>query len=120
MSAVKTRHGGSPYRLRKDAKLTRAQIVAAHRLHTEDGISIRELGRQMWERFGYSSPRSCANSLSDLFATVGLPARDRIDATVKASTTHGRGGRADKAAYKRWYRETFGPWPGDNAQKPAA
>ena len=85
----------SPYRYRKDAKLTRDQVVAAHRLHTEGGYSIRALGRLLWQRYGYASEKSCANSLSDLFATVGLPARDRIEATRIASTTHGRGARAD-------------------------
>lgn len=113
MSAVKSRGGGSRYRLRTDAKLTRAQIVAAHRLHIEAGLSIRELGRRLYERYGYASPRSCANSLSDLFATVGLSARDRVEATRLASTTHGKGARADKAAYKRWHRAEFGPWPSD-------
>ena len=106
----------SRYKLRKDAKLTRPQIYAAHRLHTEGGYSIRELGRLLWQRHGYASPRSCANSLSDLFARVGLPARDRIEATRKASTTHGHGARADRAAYKRWHRATHGPWPSDNGR----
>ena len=80
----------SRYRYRKDAKLTRAQVVAAHRLHVEAGLSIRELGRQLWERNGYSSAKSCANALSSLFATVGLPARDRIEATGH-EVAHGLG-----------------------------
>lgn len=104
---------GSPYRYRRDARLTRAQVLAAHQLHIEGGMSIRELGRRLWERNGYASAKSCANSLSSLFATLGLEARDRIEATRAASTTHGRGARKDKAAYKRWHRETFGPWPSD-------
>jgi len=107
------KYGRSDYKWRTDARLTAAQVRAAHRLHIEGGLSIRELGRQMWERFGYASPQSCSNSLSDLFKRAGLQARDRVEATVKASTTHGRGARADKAAYKRWHRELFGPWPSD-------
>lgn len=101
------------YKWRRDAKLTRQQALAAYRLHIEGGYSIRELGRLLWERHGYSSPQSCANSLSDLFRRLHRPARDRIAATVAVSTTHGRGARADKAAYKRWHRATFGPWPSD-------
>jgi hypothetical protein len=103
----------SRYRYRKDAKLTRAQVIAAHKLHIDGGLSIRELGRRLWQPYGYASARSCANSLSDLFKTLGLPARDRVAATVAASTTHGRGARRDKAAYKRWHRSEFGPWPSD-------
>lgn len=107
------KYGRSDYKWRTDARLTPAQVRAAYHLHIEGGLSIRELGRQMWERFGYSSPHSCANSLSDLFKRAGLKARDRVDATVKVSTTHGRGARKSKAAYKRWHRATFGPWPSD-------
>jgi hypothetical protein len=102
------------YRWRTDAKLTRDPVAAAHRLHIEGGISIRELGRRLWETFGYASAHSCANSLSDLFARQYRPARDRVEATRLASTTHGRAARADRAAYKRWHRATFGPWPSDS------
>ncbi len=101
------------YKWRADAKLTRDQAVALHRIHIEGGLSIREIGRQIWQRYGYANAHSCANSLSDLFARLHRPARDRIDAVKVASTTHGRGARNDKAAYKRWHRETFGPWPSD-------
>ena len=114
-----TRYGRAEYKWRCDAKLTAAQVRAAHRVHIEAGISLRELGRQLWERFGYSSPQSCSNSLSDLFKRAGLKARDRVDATVKASTTHGLGARANKAAYKRWHRATFGPWPSDSKRQRA-
>ena len=105
------------YKWRTDAKLTRAQALAAYKLHIEGGVSIRELGKLMWERYGYSSPHSCANSLSDLFKRLHRPARDRVQATILASTTHGRGSRANKAAYKRWHRETFGPWASDKPQR---
>jgi len=100
-----------PHPLRK---LDERQIAAAHRLHIEGGLSLRELGRQLWERLGYSSPHSCAQALSDAFRRAGLPRRDRVAATIAASTTHGRGARANKAAYKRWHRATFGPWPSDH------
>jgi hypothetical protein len=110
------KYGKREYKWRTDARLTAAQVRAVHRLHVEAGLSVRELGRQMWQRFGYSSPQSCANSLSDLFKRAGLRARDRVEATVAASTTHGHGARAEKAAYKRWHRATYGPWPSDRRQ----
>jgi hypothetical protein len=94
-------------------KLTTRQIQAAHTLHIDGGLSIRELGRQLYSRHGYATAKSCAVALSDAFRQHGLRARDRVEATVAASTTHGRAARADRAAYKRWHRETFGPWPSD-------
>jgi len=108
------------YRHRKDAKLTREQVRAAYVLYREQGLSLRALGKLLYERFGYASPASCANSLHDLFQGEGFKLRDRIDATVTASTTHGRGARKDKAAYKRWHRAEYGPWPSDRSNSPAA
>ncbi len=105
------------YKWRADAKLTRDQAVVLHRIHIEGGLSIREIARQVWERYGYANAHSCANSLCDLFKRLHRPARDRVEATRIASTTHGRGARAEKAAYKRWHRETFGPWPSDGGAK---
>lgn len=99
-------------------KLSPEQVQAAHTLHMAGGLSLRELGRRLWEQLGYSSAHSCAQALSDAFRRDGLPRRDRVEATRAASTTHGRGARADKAAYKRWHRSAFGPWPSD--RKPAA
>lgn len=95
-----------PHPLRR---LTEAQVKAAHRLHV-GGLSQRELGRLLFDRYGYSTPHACANALSRAFKRGGLPRRNRIEATVLASTTHGHGARHDKAAYKRWHRATFGPW----------
>jgi hypothetical protein len=100
----------SPHPLRR---LTPEQVAAAHVLHL-GGMSIRELGRQLYERNGYASAKSCSMALCDAFKRAGLHRRDRIEATVIASTTHGRGSRSDKAAYKRWHRETYGAWPSDS------
>lgn len=99
-----------PHPLRK---LSTEQVRAAHRLH-EGGVSIRELGRLLHERYGYATAHSCANALSAAFRRHGLRRRDRIAATIAASTVHGRGARADKAAYKSWHRSTYGPWPSDD------
>ncbi len=106
------------YKHRADAKLTRAQVRAAYVLYRDRGLSLRAVAGLLWERFGYASQASCANSLHDLFVGEGFLLRDRVAATVAASTTHGRGARADKASYKRWHRSEFGPWPSD--RKPSA
>jgi hypothetical protein len=91
-------------------------VDAAHRLHVVGGLSIRELGRQLYRRFGYSSDKSCAMALSTAFHRHGLPTRDRIEAAIAASTTHGRASRGEKNAYRRWRRRQVrhglaAPWP---------
>lgn len=68
--------------------LNRAQLEEAWRLHM-DGVSIRELSRRLWERYGYSSPQSCSNSIGKLFRKHGFRARDRIEAVRAAHLTHG-------------------------------
>lgn len=80
-------------------RMTSEQIRAAHLLHVREGVSIRELGRLLWERFGYASAKACANSLSKSFRLHGLAARDRVEATVMASTVHGLATREAKRAY---------------------
>jgi hypothetical protein len=74
-------------------KLTDEQIRAAHRLHIDGGLSIRELGRRLYERYGYSSPQSLANCLCAAFDLLGLDARDRIQAVRAVSTVHGKATR---------------------------
>ena len=100
-------------RLSRAALLTREQVFAVHKLHIDGGLSMREIARRGWQRWGYASERSCLNSIIDLLDSFGLRRRDRIEATILASTTHGRGSRANKAAYKRWHRRAFGAWPSD-------
>lgn len=68
--------------------LSRVQVEEAWRLH-HGGLSTRELGRRLWKRYGYASPKSCSNSLSKLFRKHGLRARDRIEMTRMAHLTHG-------------------------------
>lgn len=89
--------------LRPESKMTLADISAAHELYLE-GKSLRALGRELWERYGYASPRSCANSLSEAFIRESLPTRNRIDAMVAASTKHGMSTRAKQKANTLDYR----------------
>lgn len=70
-----------PHPLRR---LTTEQVHAAHRLHLA-GMSIRELGRQLYERHGYASAHSCATALCEAFARHSLEARDRAEAAAAAN-----------------------------------
>lgn len=106
-------------RWQKNAKLTEAQVRALHTIHITRGMSMRELARQGWRQWGYASEKSCLVSVCALMDSLGLERRDRVEATVAASTTHGMKSRGN-AAYKRWHRETFGPWPSDLRRRTGA
>lgn len=103
-------------RVGQGRRLTDAQVRQAHRLHWEKGLSLRELGRQLYKKAGYATAQSCANALSNAFAGMALKPRDRIDATVLVSTTHGHSKRnpqtaeelAAKAARRRELRAAQG------------
>lgn len=74
--------------------LTDDQVRAVHRLYAQ-GLSLRQCADRILDRTRYSSRMSCANALGEHFARLGLPRRERIEATVAASTVHGlapRGG----------------------------
>lgn len=74
-----------PHPLRK---LSPEQVAAAHKLHAA-GMSIRELGRQLWLKLGYASPGSCANAISDAFKRGGLARTPAAEMTRRRCTTHG-------------------------------
>ena len=77
--------------------LTFDQVRACHRLYMA-GESIRSIARQIHPRTRYASVASCANGLHQQFVLLGLPRRDRIAASVAASTIHGlsRRGQRDR------------------------
>lgn len=72
--------------------LTDDQVRAVHRLY-EQGLSLRKCAARIHPRTRYASVISCANALGEHFARLGLPRRDRIEATVAASTVHGLASR---------------------------
>lgn len=113
----RARQPGETGRIKKvefsNAKLTEKQLRAIYKLHIDGGHSLRAIAAAGWEKWGYASPKSCLTSISDRLRSIGLKPRDRIEATVRASTTHGHGSRNDNAAYKRWHRRAHGPWPSD-------
>lgn len=90
-------------------KLTEVHLRALYRAHVEQDMSINALAKQIYARVGYSSPGSAATSITRGWKHLGLKARDRIEMTRLASTTHGRGGRdRDEHAYRAWRAEQLG------------
>ncbi len=73
------------------------QVRAAHKLYVDRQLSLRALGALLYERFGYASAKSCSMGLHTAFIGLGLPRRDRIEATVLASLKHGKSRRAERS-----------------------
>lgn len=110
-SPVTPKRRGGWKRPDKVARVTEAQLRALHLVHVQQGLSIRELGRRIWERVGYASEKSAANSISAGWKRLGLRARPKSEATALANVqrrTPGSPGVSDRAAHKRWARERNG------------
>lgn len=94
------------------SKVTDVQLRALYRAHIEQGRSINALAKMVHERVGYKNHHGAAVAISAGWKRLGLPARGRIEATVLASTTHGRKRRyqsnEDEQAYRRWRKEQMG------------
>lgn len=86
VDAPRRRGGGKPAGVY--GYLTDAQLRACHRLY-ETGVSLRGVAAHILPRTRYRSVKSCSMGLQQGFARLGLPVRDRVAATVAASTTHG-------------------------------
>lgn len=96
-----------PWKRGVPSRVTDDQLRALHVAY-ERGLSLRQLGERVYERLGYSSSKSAAMAIHSGFKRLHLPTRDRIEATVAASTTHGKGSRVNKAEYRRWHRRQTG------------
>ena len=91
-------------------------LKLAYELHWR-GVPLNRIART-WQRTGrttYKSEEAASTSMWSLFKTRGWPCRDRIDMVRRASTKHGRAGRAqarsygpDYAAYRRQQRKRSG------------
>jgi hypothetical protein len=57
------------------------------------GWSLRAIARLHWRRWGYASPKSALEALRGAMRELDLPVRDRVEATVLASTMHGHSRR---------------------------
>lgn len=75
----------------------------AHAIHAkyEAGWSARKLGRELWQVLGYGSARTCEAAIGRAFMRYGLPRRERIEATVLASTSSGLSPRDEKERRRR-------------------
>lgn len=71
------------------SRITEERARLLNRIHIEQGVSMNRLAETLWGQLGYASQRSCLGAISAAFKRHGLPARDRIEATVAASRTHG-------------------------------
>ncbi len=71
-------------RLRISERMARA-IYAKY----EQGLSARKLSRELHQVLGYKSYHSCEVAIGQAFRRYGLPVRERIEATVLASTSSG-------------------------------
>lgn len=88
----------------------------AYELHWR-GVPLNRIARA-WQRAGrttYASEEAASSSMWSLFKARGWPCRDRVDMVRRASTKHGRAGRAqaraygpDYAAYRRQQRKRAG------------
>lgn len=72
--------------------LTEKQLRKAHTAH-RNGASLHSIAKTMHPASRYSSPTTLAQALSTEWHRRGWYVRDRLEATVKASTTHGRARR---------------------------
>lgn len=76
----------------------RISLRAVRQAHSEHlaGWSLRALARMRWEEWGYASPASALEGLRMAMRALDLPIRDRVAATVDASTVHGHSTRASR------------------------
>jgi hypothetical protein len=61
------------------------ELEDLHSVHVRLGKSIRQIGREVWQQYGYRSPQSAANSISDAWKRMGLYALSRSEMTAKSN-----------------------------------
>ncbi len=79
-----------------DYKIPLADLLAAAEDHKR-GWSLRAISRLRFKQWGYASAASACEGLRHALRTIDAPVRDRIDATVLASTVSGKNRRAYRA-----------------------
>jgi hypothetical protein len=86
------------------SRYTEPQLRALHLAHMR-GESLNSLAKQTHQVVGYKTYGSAAAAISRDWKRMGLCARDRVEASVKASTKHGlapkHGSRPGYGTYKR-------------------
>jgi hypothetical protein len=102
-TATRRRGGGKPKG--KYAKVTDAQLATLHAVYWRNGLSVRQLANHgdppIWKRLGYATDHACANALHKLLRDRGYELRDRIEATVLASTKNGLSPRDSQERKRR-------------------
>lgn len=91
--------------------ITEKQLRALHRLHTDEGISARELGRRIFETAGYATANSALMAILGGWRRLDLRSLPRTEAAVRSNIARrqaGSPGTADQRAYKRWRRKRNG------------
>jgi len=76
-----------------DYKIPLADLLQAAEEHAA-GWSLRAIARMRWRQWGYASAASALEGLRHALRTIDAPVRDRIQATIDASTIHGNASRA--------------------------
>jgi hypothetical protein len=93
-------------RRRSDAKISAAHLRAIYTLHREGGISLARIAKEVYERFGYSSWRSCYSAIwRGLYRDLRYP-REQRAATRLAVETHGHtsAGSDTRDYWRDWRR----------------
>lgn len=101
----------------KHARLKPAHLYALHTLYVEQGLGTFRLAELVWDRLGFSSPKSCAQAIYLGFKKLGLPLRSQSEATALKNYRHGRRVRCtgrdsgpEVQAYRRWLKEQRGDY----------
>lgn len=76
-----------------DYRIPLAAVRQAADAH-QAGWSLRALARMHYREWGYKTPKSALEGLRHAMRTLDLPIRDRVTATVDATTRHGHSTRA--------------------------
>lgn len=76
-----------------DFRIPLAAVRQAADAHAA-GWSLRALSRMHYREWGYKTPKSACEGLRHAMRALDLPVRDRITATIDATTRHGNSTRA--------------------------
>lgn len=76
-------------------RISETQARAIHLVYMR-GVSAHKLGQRLYEQLGYASPGTCEMAIGVAFRRLGLHVRERIEATVLASTRNGLSPRNDR------------------------
>jgi hypothetical protein len=78
-------HRGRKHRKANQLMKVTPEVLAEAYGRYEDGLSVRAVAAEVFDRTEYATMRSCANGLRDAWANRGWPLRDRAAATAQAN-----------------------------------